>query len=507
MPNATFLLSFVLFLTSCKDSGFSGASRSGAVTDASSNGDNDVIGNTPSDSETAEGESEETSLTDHEVLKNFPSGADQLKIICSRPGQDKVRTVFCAPNPPVIGSLVDLQRALGLAFTDPTLTGRGNNGAGGNPGFVITGHSSSLVARFTSAINPRAILFTPINQNIAPDYVAMGFQRGEQFAEIIARDPSNGQLAFFIVAFEQACNAAQGGCVIGELLAPSIESNWTKFSIYEDIDLENTIIDCKQCHQPGGANTAKILRMQELQDPWTHFFRDNRPEGQALIADYFAAHGTQEDFAGIPAAIINASDPARLEDFVRDAGFGNQPNEMETDTISDEVGASSPNQPQDNSVPGESTTWTAQYEATVRGEFIPMPYHDAKVSDPAKLATMTKAYQDFLSGQMAAKDLPDIRNVFKDSELPYIGFMVKPGLSGREIIINACRQCHNSQLIQTISRAKFNVDALDTMSREEKDKAIERLMLSEEHLLKMPPRRFKSLTAEEVNRAVEELRK
>jgi len=32
---------------------------------------------------------------------------------------------------------------------------------GGNPGFALTSHSSSLVTRFTSPINPRAIIFTP----------------------------------------------------------------------------------------------------------------------------------------------------------------------------------------------------------------------------------------------------------------------------------------------------------------------------------------------------------
>jgi hypothetical protein len=94
-----------------------------------------------------------------------------------------------------------------------------------------------------------------------------------------------------------------------------------------------------------------------------------------------------------------------------------------------------------------------------------------------------------------------------DSALPEIGFMVKPGLSGRQILVHACTQCHNSRLNQQITRAKFNVEQLDAMSREEKDVAIERLKLPVDHLLKMPPRRFKSLTPEEIAKAVEELKK
>ncbi|MGE0173362.1 MAG: hypothetical protein AB7T49_11265 [Oligoflexales bacterium] len=501
---------FLVFTASCKPMAdtrrsMGGSSTSGSVPEAQS-GNQTPGAVTPegSDTQTAT----EKALTEHDVLHALPSGAEQIKVICSRPGKDKVRTVFCGATPPSITSLVDLQRALGLAFTDPTLTGRGNNGSGGNPGFVITGHSSSLVARFTSAINPRAILFTPLDGNdIAPDYVAMGFLRGEQFAEIIARDPSNNQLAFFLVNFEQACNAAPGGCKIGELLTPTIEKNWTKLSIYEDLDLENTIIDCKQCHQPGGPTSPKMLRMQELQNPWTHFFRDNRPGGQALIADYTAAHGTDEDLAGIPGALVNASDPANLEDFVRAAGFGDQPNEMRTKDIDEEVVDSNPAQPADNSVPGVSPRWQAQYEQTVNGQFIPMPYHDVKVTDRQKLATMTSAYQSFKAGSIPAQQLPDIREVFLDSALHEIGFRVKPGLTGRQVLVQACTQCHNSRLNQQITRAKFNVEQLEAMSRQEKDLAIERLQLPDEHLQKMPPRRFKSLTPEDIAKAVEELRK
>lgn len=435
-------------------------------------------------------------LTEDDVLKGFPTGDEQMKKVCSRKGQDKVRQVFCVTNPPKITSLIDLQKALGIAVVDATLTGRGNNGKGGNPNFVFTGHSSSLVGHFTSAINPRAIIFTPVTGNANPNFVVMGFQRGEQFAEIIAQDPVTNIPAFFLARFEQACNAKEGGCTYADLLSPAIESNFTSFTLYEDVDVRNTIVDCLQCHQSAGATEAKTLRMQELRNPWTHFFRDNTSGGPSLIADYTAAHGTTETYAGIPGGLINASDPAQLEKLNRDNGFSNQVNEFQTKTIEAEVKAASPGQPGSNDVPGTSATWQTLYDQAVAGKVIPVPFHDVKVTDSAKLAKLTQAYKDFTAG--TAPTLPDIRDVFKDANLRDMGFMVKAGLDGQGILINACRQCHDSSLNQTISRARFNVDIpVAEMNRAEKDKAIQRIKLDPNHLRTMPPKRFKSLTADE----------
>lgn len=445
-------------------------------------------------------------LTDHDFLKGFPQGADQMAVICARNKNDRLRQQLCGENPPQINSLVDLQRVLGLEFTNLNNPGRGNNGNGGNPSFVLTGHSSSLVARFTNAINPRAIIFSPANQRQADnDFVAMGFLRGEQFAEIIARDPNTGILSFFLVAFEQACNEKEGGCSMGDLLTPDIESNWTKVNIYEDEDLKNTIVDCLQCHQPEGPGTAKILRMQELRDPWTHFFRDNREGGQALIADYQLAHGPNETYAGIPGSHITGSDPQDLENLVRGNGFNNQNIDFDTPSIEDEVNASSPDQPDDNTVPGVSNTWQQLYDLSVQGEIIQIPYHDAKVTDPAKVQPMADAYRAVMNGQLAKNEMPDIRDIFKDDR--NMGFQVAAGLDGRQILVQACRQCHNSKLDQNISRAKFNIDALDLMSREEKDIAIQRLQLPPEDLRAMPPRRFRDLNAAERDLAIKELQK
>jgi mono/diheme cytochrome c family protein len=405
------------------------------------------------------------------------------------------------------GSIMDLARTLGLGFAQPNRTGRNNNGTGGNPGFALTGHSSSLVARFVSAINPRAVVFSP-GDGREPDYVALGFARGEQFAEIAARDPATGVLRFFLFAFEQACNATRS-CTAGDLLTPAVEKGFTKVTVYEDIDIKNTVFDCTQCHQPGGPSSAKLLRMQELRNPWTHFFRDNTPGGQALIADYLAAHGNAEDYGPIPGALVSSSEPAKLEDFVRGAGFSAQPNEFPTGRIEDEVENSAPLQPRDNSAPGTSATWQTLFDGSMAGRFIVPPYHDVKVTDPGKLAQATSAYASFRAGTLPAAQLPDFRGdgIILQSRAWAMGFAAKPGLDGKGILVQACQQCHNPSLDQTISRAKFDVTKLATMDRAAKDKAIERLKLKGSDRLSMPPARFRTLTPAEIDLAVAELKK
>ena len=445
--------------------------------------------------------------TEMDALKAIPTGAAQLKVVCARPGADKVRAVFCGATPPVIKSLADLQKALGIAFVAPT-----GNATGGNPGFAITGHSSSLVAKFTSSINPRVIVFTPPlagRGQVAPDpnFVAMGFQRGEQFAEIIAQDPVTKVPAFFIISFQQACNGngLDSGCSLGQLLTPAVEKDWTGFTVYEDTDLENTIFDCKMCHQPAGPTGPEIARMQERVNPWNHFFRNNRAGGQALLADFHAAHGTTEVYGGIPATAIVQSDPAILEAFIENNSFI-QPNEFNSNTIEQQVIASSPNQPADNTVPGTSAAWTAIYNTFVAGNAIAPPYHDVKVSDATKLSKMTQSYTSVTSGATPVDKLPDIREVFLDSRKHEMGFGVQPGLDANGILLNGCKQCHNSTLNQNISRAKFNVD-LSLMNRAEKDLAIERIGLPDSDPKRMPPERFRSLTESEKALLIDLLKK
>lgn len=424
----------------------------------------------------------------------FLTGDAQLAALCARNNADAVSTKFCAGAAPNITSLVELQTFLGLDFK-PGQTGNGKNG---NPAFALTGHSSSLVTRFTSAINPRAIIFTPPpstgrvnNPQPLASFIAMGFVRGEQFVELISNDPVSGDLNFFLFRFARACDASPAGCSYDELLTPKVETGFTSYSLYQDVDVKNTIFDCNQCHQTSGPGTKRILRQQELQNPWGHFFRNNRNNGQIMIADYTAAHGATEDYAGIPGAAITNSDPAQLEGLVENMGFKQQPNEFNTNQLLDK---------------GASAGWMTLYNNSMSGAVIPPPYHENRVTDPQKLADATAAYKAAMAGTPLTMD---IREVFAEQAMQDMTFRPAATLvtaaDGKGILVQICQQCHNPALDQTQSRANFDVTKLSTMSREEKDKAIHRLNLDETAFRRMPPPRFRQLSPDEINLVTQEL--
>jgi hypothetical protein len=475
-------------------------------------------------------------LTEEEALHGLKHGEEQMKVVCAKIASmpnianNAVLQKFCVQNMRP-KSLIELQTILGLQIVNPNLTSRGDNGSGGNPAFAVQGHSSSLVGRFVSAINPRVLLMSAsaVGQ-VDPNFVIMGFVRGEQFAEIIVNSPTGPE--FFLAGFKQACNSKPEGCSAGDLLTPAIESNWTEFSLFHEDEIKNSIVDCRQCHQTDGPGTPKLLRMQELQNPWTHFFRDNTA-GINLINDYYAAHGTEEVYGGIPGAMLRASDPANLEDTVRDNGSNVQPNEFDTDAIQSEVEQSSPNQPEDNTIPGRSATWDALFARVLTGEMIPVPYHDVKVTEPALLAKYTKQYQDFRAGLVPMDKFEDHRNVLRtdQKQLGDMGFAVAPEMTPQQTLMLACSQCHNSRLDPTISRSRFNVNLASMQNAAaEIDIAISRIKLGYsperlkadgikivspmgepmamdkgEHLLTMPPRRFKQLTDTQIDDLVKYL--
>lgn len=443
----------------------------------------------------------------------LPRGTAQLAKLCARQLGDAVSTAFCKSGPPpAITSLVDLQKLLGLDFK----AGNTKNASNGNPGFALTGHSSSLVTRFVSAINPRAIIFTPPpstgrvnNPKPLASFVAMGFVRGESFVELVSNDPTNGnKLNFFLFQFQHACDATPEGCSNADRLTPAMESGFVgDSSLYSEEDVKNTVFDCQQCHQSGGPSAGKVLRMQELQNPWGHFFRNNRENGQVLLADYAAAHDVSEAYAGIPGAAITNSDPAVLEGLVENQGFKNQPNEYETSQILSEVQKINSDQPASNIPMGTSSTWLKLYEASKSGQGIPPPYHDIKVTDPMKLSAATTAYKAVMAGSMPREQLPDIRDIFLDSALSDLSFRPAPGSTGLQILQQQCQQCHNKSLDGSETREKFRVDDLASMTREEKDLAIHRLTLEKSVFRKMPPPRFRELSDDEIKLVTDELKK
>jgi hypothetical protein len=440
------------------------------------------------------------------ALHGLPKGAEQLARICARKGGDLPSTVLCGPTPPAIHSLGDLQRALGLGFA--VTNAAGENASGGNPGFTLTAQSASLAIRSVSAINPRAFIFTPSREVKKNDrFVALAFARGEQTAEIAAFDPTarggQGQLKLYLVAYQQACNA-KGHCSPADTLTPATEAGWTEWSLYEAEDLIDTVFDCAHCHQRGGPESETFLRFHERQTPWTHYLRDNTPGGQALLADFHAAHGLDEDYGGIPAALIARSDPQQLQNLVDHNGYADQPNEFPSQQIEDEVKASNAAQPESNMPPGTSATWDKLFEVAVSGGAIPVPYHDVKCTDPAKLAAMTNAYTAF---KQSGGALPDIRDVFLDSALPKMGIRPRTGATGAGILVQICQQCHNEHVTPASVRSLFDVTKLSTMSRSEKDKAIARLRLPLDDPKHMPSAKFFAVTDEERELVISELSK
>ncbi len=426
----------------------------------------------------------------------FPNDADTLtRVFCQDfvPG-GKV------PTPTSLGELLTL---LGLDFKDPN----GENGAGGNPGFALLGHSSALTARKVSTITPTAFVFTPppADGSKPSGYVFVAFDPGETFVEIASHDPTVDAVNLYLLLFDKACTTAPGGCTNVDLLTPNLTKGWRNLRQYESgTALNNTIADCRQCHAPDDSK-PQILRMQELEAPFTHWFSKQTEGGRALLEDFHAAHGATEDYGPIPAALVDKSDPALMARTIRQAGFAEQPNAFPSVAVELEVVRSSPMQPATNTPPGASATWADVYEGGASGRFIAAPYHDVKITDPDKLATMTEAYRAWAAGQRA--DLPDLRDVFFDGGLRDMSFAPKAGLDGRGLLVQLCQQCHNRNLDPTISRDRFLVDDLDRMTREEKDLAIARLSLDADSRLLMPPLLFHTVTDDEKARMAEELRK
>jgi len=170
------------------------------------------------------------------------------------------------------------------------------------------------------------------------------------------------------------------------------------------------------------------------------------------------------------------------------------------------VVAAAPQQPNANVPMGWSATWNYLHDQATSGNAIAPPYHDVKITDPDRLAHMTSLYQDWLAGR--ASELPeDTREVLLASGLVDMGFAAPQGLTGRQLLVQQCQQCHNARLDPTITRDQFLVDQLDQMSRDEKDVAIQRIQTATDTRLTMPPPLFRLPTDHDRELMIAELKK
>ena len=507
-------------------SGFTSSATSSADT---STGSPDTTTGSGSE-ESGDASSEESSGTGGEdepsddPLDPLPTGEEQWELLCARGHDDPIARAFCAGDaPPVVTSIPELLELIGLGF----VPGNMENGANGNPGFTFASHSTAIGTRFVNAINPRAFVFTPPVGGVVfppsgipnPDLVMMAFSRGEPFVELVANDRTDDELRFYLFRFVPDCEETDD-CNNADRFTPATESGFVGYSLYDDHDIRNTVLDCLQCHQPDGPDTPKILRMQEFVEGWTHWYYANRVQNRETMEQFVAAHDG-ESYGGIPGEFLTqqmllengagSAPPTGFEMVIRNEGFDAQPNEFPSQQIITErlnAGCTCPDCP----VPPPldptnscSPTWDALYANTVQGAAMAAPYFDGHITDPAKVASATQAYLDFIAGTIPEDQAPDMSDALLTEAYPYMSFAPAPGLDARGILTHMCQHCHNSTLDQTITRARFNVEDLDAVPQAIKNEAIRRLQLPDDDIEKMPPLRFHTLSDAEIDLVIDEL--
>lgn len=425
-----------------------------------------------------------------EELAPLGGRLESFQQLCARGRGDSFATALCATgSPPPLDDFSDLLDLVAL-------------GSDAARAFALTGNSTSLVARSVSSINPRIIVFPRVGSDLVPPaaMTALGFVRGEQFVEIVSRDPATADLNFYLLSFEQRCSYEESGCDRASLFTEAVEREWTAYSVYDHEDLEATSFDCLSCHQPGGSGSKRILRMQELESPWLHWFPQRlgqRTESdRVLLAQFGEAHAFESQYGGIPVTtIMNALDEgsgAQLEALVRAEGFAQQPNPFDAQ-IALETKA------------GESPTWEARFETHLRGEAIAVPYPNIDVTDPTKRAAAASSYANVVQGLAARDTLLDLRDVFSGDAASRLSFLPWPGADGRSILLQMCARCHDGRGNPAHPKNQFNVLQLDAMSRDVKDLAIARVTAT--GLRQMPPPRVGTLTPEAIEAVVAELQK
>ncbi len=437
---------------------------------------------------------------DLDPLSDLPSGDEQLRALCERGRQDAVSRAFCTDVPPRLTGLIDLQRVLSLRPVP-------EEGAAA-ASLALTGHSTGLFGRGVSAINPRAIVLQFPEDRADQNFIALAYARGEQVVELAAQAPDDqGRAAptFYLLRYSQLCTHdddgdgradgdRQGDCTVTDTLGERTESEWTGWSLYDDADLENTVFDCLHCHQPLGPGTKRLFRQQELQNPWTHWMAPFSPS-RVLLDDYRLVHG-DAGVAGIPTSRFAASNPILVQNLVERTG-STQDNLFPSPIIEAEVVAAAPGQPADNTVTGSSATWRALFERARRGEAIPPPFHDIKVTDPDRVLDLAARYRAAVD--VPGAQLPDLRTALRlEAE---VGTFVRAasGQSGRALLVQMCAQCHNGRSEPSLSKSNFDVFRLDDMTDAERDVILDRLRRPSKDRYRMPPTFLRELTPDEID--------
>ena len=404
----------------------------------------------------------------HNAFDKLPQGADSLTRVCANLNDDRVKDGLCNPNLTPITSLNALQTAFNLEFNAP-VGGRGNNGNNGRA-FAVNFHSTSLVGEFVNEINPRCIIFTPDNIN---NPMFMGFTRGDQFVELIAEDRVTGNLNFYLLTFKQACNAQEGGCTLGQLLTEAIEKDWlpNTVSIHTGADIDDTPFLCSHCH--GTGENARAL-MPELNNPWDHWFRNNRT--QQFIDRFEEAHAGDTQYCGIPIESIGDSDPANLEDVIelRQGNNGGQPFLFDSGNIAN----------------ANDNEWQNIFQQFLDGEVQAVPNPEQSIMSNTQLQQATESYQAYLANPNL--ELLDYRTFRTPEAALATGHSFQDNTSGEELLLQACAICHNEAPsaeelanLNEPSRKRFYVLELNDAAI---NLAISRIVRPDDALELMPPK-------------------
>ncbi|MEM6991554.1 MAG: hypothetical protein AAF721_13700 [Myxococcota bacterium] len=438
-------------------------------------------------------------------LGDLPRGDAANEAFCatahSPHPNDRVRTTFCGPDGfPDVTSLAQLLDVLEID-RDFSPASEFN--------LALSAHSSSISSRTVSSINPRVFIYSRLNEGdeIADDDffprrgIVVSYTRGEPYIEIMAKhdrgdaaEPRNW-VNFYLIKFDKPCEKA-GTCTPADFYTDAYEDGWEQISVYEDHVLRDTTLDCLGCHQPPSAGGAKIMLFAEDRNDFVHWF--NPTEGgfnrePTRYYDTFGDFHGDADYGVIPADQLSNADPDGLWSLMyRSGSLEQQPVEFKPSAIRRELDDA-----------GESPTWNALYEAFVAGETPPPPHFAARVDAQDRISELAAAYDEFRHGEREAADVPDLRAALEPANLRDMGLGVRDGLGAEEILVNGCAQCHRANNAADSVRSRFLVDDVTALSEHEKQTAIERLLLPEDDPRRMPPVRFRSLSANEVDSVVE----
>lgn len=456
-----------------------------------------------------------------DAAPEIPFDPTSLAQVCARNNGDRVAQALCGGVQ--LSSITQLQEA--LAFESPF--------------FSMTANSSSLVGRDVSALNPRLIVgersefnFDGGDLSSLDRLMAMGFARGEQFVELMAFDPISDDLNFYLLMFEQSCNANEDGCDTADLITPAIESDWTRWTLYQDTDLENTSLDCAVCHQPMGVGTPKVPRLQEISNSWTHWFpvhpaqqgggwssggggtvgvppQDPGTHGtrssEVLWNMFIEMHGSDPTYGGVPLEELQASAAGPdIETFVRTFINARElPPELSIPPFGSGADSDFFLDSPSMEVNGAASSWSTEYERVAQGDRLPLPSYKIDITSDLDRQEAIDSYKAVMDGVAPAEELVHPSNAIAYDSMVEMSVVPREDATAEEILSHMCARCHNGKLDQSLSRARFDATSLGELTAFDRLTIADRVQRSHEDKLMMPPRRFATMPAWAVARVVE----